>query len=141
VVGAARLIAGRRIAQEGSPPFVRLLAALYTIQLASFGAQETIEAIAGGGQLSSVPALLLWGTAGQLPVAIGAALALRWLGARWRPALAAIAAPVASCSQRFVFATELVAAPQAGDAGVLRDSIAYAFRRRGPPSFQRSARN
>src|SRR5207245_10628986 len=90
IVGAGRVATGRRIKPEAAPSCVPLVAALYTIQLACFAAQETIEALIGGGSVS-VPTLLLLGTLGQLPVAVVATVAVRWLGARLRPALAAIA--------------------------------------------------
>ena len=141
VVGAGRVIAGRRIEAERAPSLVRLLAGLFTIQLVCFVSQETIEGMAGGGYLSSVPALLLWGTVGQLPVAIAAALALRWLGARWRPALTAITNAVATFSLHAAFAAAPAPMPLTIDAAPSRDGIAFAFNRRGPPSSKRSALN
>ncbi|TMC27638.1 MAG: hypothetical protein E6J32_10280, partial [Chloroflexi bacterium] len=44
VIGLARVVAGRRIDREAAPSFIRLLAALYTVQLAFFAGQETAEA-------------------------------------------------------------------------------------------------
>jgi hypothetical protein len=141
VVGAGRVIAGRRIEADRAPSLVRLLAGLFTIQLVCFVSQETIEAMAGGGYLSSVPALVLWGTVGQLPVAAVAALALRWLGARWRPALTAISNAVATASVRPAFAAALVPVPTTVDSALSREDIQLAFNRRGPPSSKRSALN
>jgi hypothetical protein len=118
---------------------VRLLAPLFTIQLACFAAQETVEAMAGGGHLASVPALLLWGTLGQLPVAIVATLALRWLGARVRPAIVAIAARLPSAGQVQVSVVAPRTLALAAEAVTVRDTLIAGSNRRGPPSFQRSA--
>jgi hypothetical protein len=90
IIGLGRLAAGRRLEPDSVTPFVRTLAAFYTVQLGVFVMQETAEAVVGQGGLVSVPALLLWGAVGQLPVALVASLAWRWLRARVRPALAAI---------------------------------------------------
>ena len=132
MVGFGRLVAGRRLEADSAGPFMRTLAAMYTLQLGVFVVQETVEAIAGRGHLLSVPALLLWGAAGQLPVALGASLAWRWLGARVRPALAAIHVPnavqplVPALAPVALPSVQVVAAP-AGRRG--------SFTRRGPPSF------
>ncbi len=134
IIGAGRVATGRRIKPETAPSFVRLLAALYTIQLALFGAQETIESLAGGGAVAAAPALLLLGAAGQLPVAVVSALALRWLGARLRPALAAIRLG-AGVIYRHAYVVELRPWPLATDAAALDDTITAGFNRRGPPSF------
>ena len=134
IVGAARVATGRHIKPEAAPSFVRLVAALYTIQLACFAAQETIEAVAGGGPIVSAPTLLLLGTAGQLPVALLGALALRWLGARLRPALAGIRLG-AGAIHRHTYVVELRPWPLATDAVTVDDTINAGFNRRGPPSF------
>ena len=132
VVGFGRLAAGRRLEPNSSTTLVRTLASLYTMQLGVFAVQETAEAILGQRHLASVPSLLLWGAVGQLPVALVAALAWRWLGARIRPALAAI---------RLTYATQplvLAVAPVATIAasGHLATVVARgSFTRRGPPSF------
>ncbi len=134
IIGAGRVATGRRIKPEASPSFMRLVAALYTIQLACFAVQETFEALVGGGSVASGPALLLLGTAGQLPVALVGALALRWLGARLRPALAAIRLGAGAIS-RHAYVVELRPWPLATDAAALDDAITAGFNRRGPPSF------
>jgi len=133
VIGAGRAVSGRRLEADSAAPFVRTLAAVYTIQLSCFVVQETAEAMAGGGHLGSAPALLLWGAIGQLPVAVMVTLALRWLAARVGPALAAIRLSSAVTIQglgwvlsapRFHFAVVSVAR---------RDVLAAGFSRRGPP--------
>lgn len=138
VVGAARVSSGRRLEIESAPSYLRLLAGLFTLQLALYSAQETVEAQIGGSSFSSASDLLLWGALGQLPVAAAAAVALRWLLARLRPALEAIAVGLASTKQPQalvlvqvsggVRTREFVPAP-----GVVATPVS----RRGPPSFVR----
>src|ERR1700687_315177 len=77
VVGLARLLSGRLIRPDSTPPFLRLFAAMFTIQLAWFAGQEVVEALVAGAPVASVADLLLWGTLGQLPAALGAAAGLR----------------------------------------------------------------
>ena len=134
IVGAGRVATGRRIKPEAAPSFVPLVAALYTIQLACFAAQETIEALIGGGSVS-VPTLLLLGTLGQLPVAVVATVAVRWLGARLRPALAAIRLGSGAIYQRHVYVVQLRPLLLATGAVTVDDTIIAGFNRRGPPSF------
>ena len=135
VIGAGRVATGRRIVPDSAPSLTRLVAALFTIQLACFAAQETIEALAGGGPAIPAPALLLVGTAGQLPVALVGALGLRWLGARLRPALAALSLGAGSIYQRFAYILALRNWPLAANAFTVEDPSMLGFNRRGPPSF------
>ena len=121
IVGAGRVATGRRIKPEAAPSFVPLVAALYTIQLACFAAQETIEA--------------LMGTLGQLPVAVVATVAVRWLGARLRPALAAIALGAGGVYRQHGYIVALGAWPLAPRTARVHDTISAGFNRRGPPSF------
>jgi hypothetical protein len=67
-------------------------AVLFAVQLAAYVAQETLEAVAGGAGLPSPGDLVLWGCVGQLPVAVLAALVLRWLTATVEAAVAELAA-------------------------------------------------
>jgi hypothetical protein len=90
LIGAARVAGGRRIEAGSAPSFWRLLPVLYTVQLACFGTQETLEALVGGGHASSAPLLLMWGAAGQLPIAVVTSLTVRWLLATFEPALAVL---------------------------------------------------
>jgi hypothetical protein len=83
IVALARLLSRRRPAPGPSAPsLVRLVAPLFTLQLALFALQETVEAAVSGAPAIPAATLLLWGTLGQLPVAFAAAIALRWLLAR-----------------------------------------------------------
>ena len=83
LVGFARIASGRKVDRASAPSLLRLLAVLYTLQLAIFMAQEALEGSRAGD-------LFLWGLFGQLPVALAAAVAVRWLCASLRPALASI---------------------------------------------------
>jgi hypothetical protein len=88
-IGVARIARGRGMVRAAAQPpsFVRLFAALFTLQLAVFAVQESVESMVGGAPPSPVTVLLLWGTLGQLPVAAVAALALRWLIVRFEAAV------------------------------------------------------
>src|SRR5260370_7490208 len=79
LVGLARILSGRRVRSDSEPSYVSLLAVLFSLQLATFAVQEIGEAIVAGTSVMSAPELLLWGTLGQLPVAVLAASALRSL--------------------------------------------------------------
>ena len=133
VVAAARIVAGRRLQPGTSPSFVRLLAVVYTIQLACFAGQETAEALLGGTHASSAPLLILWGTAGQLPVAVAAALAMRWLDLRLEPALAALRLGVAPAGRCVPVAIAWRSRRFSPGLAPLR-VIAFSYLR-GPPSF------
>lgn len=127
VVGFARLATGRTIDRHSAPSLLRLLAALYTLQLTFFLVQESVEG-------SPVGDLLLWGLLAQLPVALLAAVALRWLLATLGPALAAI---VQRCEPALRLETApVVVWPTAVPvAVVVVDSpLAGPITRRGPPA-------
>lgn len=134
LAGLARVLGGR-IQQGDAPAFVRLLAAVFTIQLAIFIGQETVEAALSGTPGASIDALLLIGTLGQLPVALLAAFALRFLLVEVVPALAEV-------RRRFTpaqppgFVPVLTRLPAARAEDVLRSRLATpSVRKRGPPSF------
>ncbi|HEY3083858.1 MAG TPA: hypothetical protein VGK28_00215 [Candidatus Dormibacteraeota bacterium] len=134
VVGAGRMAGRRRLDVAASPSLLRVLAVLYSLQLVCFVLQETAEAMLGGSRLNSAATLLLWGAAGQLPVALIAALALRWLGTRFAPALAAIRSQIKPVRQRPVFAFAAPSLPPATDVVTVSQGIAFSVTRRGPPS-------
>jgi hypothetical protein len=133
IIGFARVVAGRRIERESAPSFIRLLAPLYTIQLALFAGQETAEALLNGAPASSAAVLLLWGTVGQLPIAAVGALALRWLLARLHPALALLAR-YAPAFQLLPYTAAVVIFPVAAEMVPALDGLANGFNPRGPPS-------
>lgn len=134
LVGVARIASGRRIEIESAPSYVRLLAGLFTLQLALYSVQETLEAQLGGAAFGSASDLLLWGAIGQLPVAAVAALALRWLFASLRPALGVISlwsAP-ADLAADFVLVQVPLAVRREQPAPVAAVAAAP-LSRRGPP--------
>ncbi len=134
LVGAGGVASGRRLEADAPAPFVRTLAAVYTIQLACYVVQETAEAMAGGGQTdSSAPSLMLWGAIGQLPVSVAVTIALRWLGARVRPALAAVRLRAAITIQEFACALSAPGLRLATSRAASHDVLAAGFSRRGPP--------
>lgn len=90
VVGLARILSGRRTKSVSGPSLMSLLAILFSIQLAAFAVQEVGEAMIAGSTVISVADLLLWGALGQLPIAVIAALALRWLSVRVDASVGAI---------------------------------------------------
>jgi hypothetical protein len=134
VVGFARLGAGRRVPHEPAPSFLRLLAVLYTVQLAFFALQETAEAVFSGAPPNSVEVLILWGTVGQLPVAVIAALALRWLLVRLRPALLLLRSRFESAFQLLPYTSALVLVPVETETAIASDGFANMLNPRGPPS-------
>src|SRR4029077_989535 len=88
LIGIARLLPGRpAVAVRGGSQYIGLLSTLFTVQLVWFVAQETIESLVAGVAVPSVLHLILTGAAGQLPVAMVAALALKWLAVRFEAAL------------------------------------------------------
>jgi hypothetical protein len=136
LVGLARILSGRSVRSDSAPNLLRLVAVLYTLQLAWFAGQEVGEALLAGLPVDSVAHLLLWGTLGQLPAAVIAAASLRWLVARFesaiteiRVALAAVSKPL---SPRIAIA---VSVWRHGNPALMLRSVAGAsLAKRGPPS-------
>lgn len=138
VVGLARMLGCRPIRLDSTPPFLRLFAAMFTIQLAWFAGQEVVEALVAGAPLSSVADLLLWGTLGQLPVAIVAAAGLRWLLARFEAAVTEIRIALASVPSRL--APPSIAIPmwvQTKRASIFKSVAGASLAKRGPPPLLR----
>jgi hypothetical protein len=130
-IGLGRLLAGRRLDGAAAPSFLRVVALLFCLQLTCFVVQESVEMTAGAPVVTA-PALLLWGTVGQLPVALVAALVLRWFAVRVAPAVAGLLAPAAAAIRLTPLTVPLVVCP-APIAIPLEDRLARAFSRRGPP--------
>jgi hypothetical protein len=136
VIGLARILGGRPIRPDSTPPFLRLFAAIFTIQLAWFAGQEVVEALVAGTPVASVADLLLWGTLGQLPVALVAAAGLRWLLARFEAAVAEIRIALATAPKQLF--SPGIAIPNwhyTARAWVLRSAVGASLAQRGPPSF------
>jgi hypothetical protein len=134
LVGLARAVGGRRVRSDSEPSYVSLLAVLFSLQLATFAAQEIIEALVAGTSTGSAADLLLWGTLGQLPVAVVAAGALRWLSAR-------IESSVGLLREAVRLALPMQATPQsiaiqvAPDVALLKSRFALCLLAlRGPPA-------
>ena len=136
MVGLARVATGRPLQPDSVPSYLRLLAGLYTIQLAFFAAQETVEAVASGAPSGTAADLILWGTVGQLPIAAVAAIALRWLLARVRPAIAEIRLLFAPIGRQLEPTVALVSiAAVQHEVPFSARFAASSLSRRGPPSF------
>jgi hypothetical protein len=134
IIGATRLVAvrpGTTITR--SPSYVRLLAALFTIQITCFVLQETIESAVAGASVASAPHLFLLGTVGQLPIAAVVALALKWLLIRLETAFTilrqVLATRVNLRGQVAIALAPLALAPQLA----LVDTCPAVFVKRGPP--------
>jgi hypothetical protein len=124
LVGFARVAAGRKLDPHSTPPLLRLIAALYTMQLALFVIQETLEGGASG-------VLLLWALLGQLPVAFIGAVALRCLLGRLAPALATITRRCEPALQ--LYATSVVVRPTHLAPVAVVAAFSGPITRRGPP--------
>jgi len=131
-VGLARLVAGRRVPAAPAPSFGRLLAMLFCLQLTLFVVQESIE-MAAGAPATSAPALLLWGSLGQLPVAVLAALALRWIAVRVAPVIGGLLQPMSGAIRLTAYVVALPARPLAVEAASPLETLSLTFTRRGPP--------
>src|ERR1700693_1895721 len=133
VVGLARVL-GRRPVQRGSAPaYLRLVAALFTVQLGLFAAQEVGEATVAGLGADSAAHLVLWGTLGQLPVALVAAAGLRWLLARFDDAVTQIRLALAS-TPRQIAPAAIVVSLWGAFTRVLKPAAHRSLAKRGPPS-------
>jgi hypothetical protein len=136
LVGLARILSGRRARSVSEPSFISLLAVLFSIQLAAFASQEVVESLIAGSTVGSAPDLLLWGALGQLPIAVIAAVGLRWVGVRVEAAVGAIREIVNT-----TMPGPMAAAPVAIRAYAVQDRALLMARvagtslaRRGPPS-------
>jgi hypothetical protein len=134
VVAAARVLVGQLGGVHSGDrrwPVFELLPALFTVQLGAFLVQEVVESTAVGAALEQLPELMLWGTLGQLPVALVVALALSWLSLRLRAAVLALRSPAPAIRPR----------PEAAVAQIafvpvvhrLRSEALGAVVQRGPP--------
>ena len=131
-LGLARVMAGRRLPVAAAPGFGRLVATLFCLQLTFFIVQETAE-MAAGAPATSAAALLLMGSLGQLPVAVLAALALRWIAVRVGPAVASLLRPMAGA---FRLVTHVIAVDGrwlAVEAAPSLETLSLTLTRRGPP--------
>jgi hypothetical protein len=139
VVGLARVLTHRSGARATvAPNYLELIAALFTIQLVCFIAQEVAESLVAGTAASSAPVLLLWGTLGQLPVAAVAATALRWLWTRFESAVEDLREVITVAEARVAPVAISVALWPVPDRALLLSHVAGgSLGKRGPPSSLR----
>jgi hypothetical protein len=139
IVGVSRLLTVRPgVRSAPGPSYFNLLTALFTVQLACFVLQESVEAALAGATLPSAAHLVLFGSVGQIPVALVAALALKWLFIRFEAALDALrqAFPV-EIPVRETFAV-LLGRRTPFVQLALAEACPAAFVKRGPPRTLRS---
>lgn len=135
VIGAARFGTGRPIRTASSPPLMPLLSGLFTLQVTVFVVQETVEAMVAGSPAPHVVALVLLGTMGQAPVAVVAALAIKWLAGRFELAVASLRLqPLSSVLTTWA---EVVLLPRLQPAAqtALAEASPASFVKRGPPQI------
>jgi hypothetical protein len=139
VVGLARVLTHRsRARTTAAPNYLELLAALFTIQLVCFIAQEVGESLVAGTSAGSAPDLILWGTLGQLPVAVLAASALRWLWTRFESAVEDLRKVIAVAEARAArVSVSLALWPARDRALLLSQADGGSLGKRGPPSSLR----
>lgn len=138
LVGLARILGRRQAVGERTPSLLRLMAALFTAQLALFVGQEVVEAHLAG--IVSGPGfdLVLWGMLGQLPAALVGATALHWLLVRVAPAVANLKAILLQPARAPQPVPVLVSVSVTGRAVAFATTAQHGpFTRRGPPSSSR----
>jgi hypothetical protein len=139
IIGLARVLrGGSGIRTRTGPRYIELLAALFTIQLAAFITQEVGEALISGVPVDSAAHLLLWGTLGQLPVAVLAAIALGWLWTRFESAVQDLRAVlVIAPFNRASGALARAVSPASNGALLLAQLAGGSLGKRGPPTSSR----
>jgi hypothetical protein len=133
LVGLARFMVGLRDDRlpSGGWPLAPLLLTMLLLQLAIFTGQELAEASLSGLRAAPAEQLLGWGMAGQLPVALLAALGLSWISARVRRAVARL-----KRSRALILRPHQGSEPTAwfaADLRPLRLAAPAALLNRGPP--------
>lgn len=139
IIALAKLLSGRALKREtAAPAYLTLLAGLYTIQLAFFTGQETVESAVAGAPASSAAVLLLWGTLGQLPVAAISAVALRWLLCDFEAAVIELRTVIGSADARPIAVAAVASVRLAAAENLILHSVRdFSLSRRGPPSLLR----
>lgn len=139
LVGFARLLPGHPVVVTSrGPSYTSLLAILFTIQLGCFIAQEMIESLAAGEAVPSALNLLFLGSLGQLPVAVFAALALKWLAIRVDAALLGLRTELAVELSPIAPSALLLPLPELAPVSALAGSCPIVFIKRGPPAILRA---
>jgi hypothetical protein len=139
LVGLARLLPGRVVVMTNrGPSYLSLLSILFTIQLVCFIAQETIESLAAREGMPSAINLIFLGSAGQLPVAVLAALALKWLAVRVRAAVLTLRAELVVRLSVDAPILQLIPLPEQASVSALAGSCPTVYIKRGPPAILRA---
>jgi hypothetical protein len=139
LIGIARFFPGWPVVVTSrGPSYISLLAVLFTVQLVSFIAQETIESLRAGEAVPSALNLILLGSAGQLPVAAFAALALKWLAVRVDAALLTLRAELAVRVADVAPASLLIPIPALVPVSALAETCPTVYIKRGPPAILRA---
>ncbi len=135
LIGASRVIRPRSLQRvAGGPSYLSVLAGLFTIQLAFFMTQETIESVLAGGRAATAVDLLLWGILGQLPVAAVGAAALGWLWTRVERAVESLSDFIHVRAVAPFTSSVLALAISQSDLALLRTHAARSrIAKRGPP--------
>jgi hypothetical protein len=140
VLGLVRLAVGHSPGYrlQRRQPLIEVLVVLACVQLATYLLQETAEALLSGQPLSVgfLPATLLWGAAGQLPLALAAALALSWLSVRLEKAIGVLRAAREDLGRLGRFPPALLRAGGPwGRHPSLSEWVSAAVSERGPPAL------
>lgn len=127
--------AGGRVRQAtGSWRVFDAFAALFVLQLAVYAGQESIESLAGGLRQPLLLDLLLWGSLGQLPVALLGAVAYAWLSTAVDDAVAAIEIGLVEIRPlRLAPAATPARSDGRSRALILQQCAPASFVKRGPP--------
>lgn len=134
LIAVIHLISGspaRRVVE--SPNYFQLLSLLFTIQIACFVIQETVESMAAGESPESAINLILLGAVGQLPVAILTALVLKWLATRFETALLVLRQTIATIEAPIVALGVLQPRLRTNVRPALVEACPHVYIKRGPP--------
>ena len=135
VIAVARLVVGRRQGLRPGRrwPFIDVLAAVFTLQVAAYVLQEAAEALGAGAAMPAIPELVLWGALGMLPVALLAAIGLTWLSVRLEAAVRRLRSVVIPAGPHPYVETPRPVRPDVPDP--LRTVALGASAKRGPPDL------
>ena len=97
-----------------------------------------IESLVAGEAVPSALNLLFLGSVGQLPVAVFAALALKWLAIRVDAALLALRTELAIDLSPVASSALLLPLPELAPVSTLAGSCPIVFTKRGPPAILRA---
>jgi hypothetical protein len=119
-------------------PALDMAAFFFTLQLAIYVVQETAEAAWVGYPRPSFADVLLWGSVGQLPIALVAGVALSWLSVRLEVAVAELRTGIRALPLSSLPALPVVRLWAPPDRVMLPiEVLGGAFTVRGPPRTMR----